>query len=216
MDLLIDWTGIALLAAIVLAVFCAIDKMTETTDNAVRWSVVFIGAGAVGQFCAGLAPYLATLWPALDAGRLAWAPYLDVPLFGGIAGLLFADRRQRLGQWARRVAVVLMWLAGAVVAISVMVLPARAQAPSPGAVRMDCQQLAKAVASAMVFRDVGADLKKLEASVRAHAGAQAGPHLEATLREIRRAWPLGQPPEETAFATYQRCTRQLGDMGREG
>lgn len=203
MDLLTELTGYALLAAIVLAVFCAIDKMTDTTDNAVRWSVVFIGAGAVGQL--------------FGAAAGGWAPYLDLALYGGIAGLLFADRRQRLGQWARRLAVALMWLAGAVVAISVMVLPARAQqAQAPGPVRMDCQQLAKAVASAMVFRDVGADLKKLEASVRAHAGAQAGPHLEATLREIRRAWPMDRPPEEVAFAVYQRCIQQLGDMGREG
>lgn len=200
MDLLTEWTGYALLAAIVVAVLCAIDKMSDITDNAVRWSVVLIGAGAVGQL--------------FGAATRDWAPYLDLALYGGVAGLLFADRRQRLGLWTRRAAVVLMWLAGAVVAISVMVLPARAQAP--GAVLMNCQNLAKAVASAMVFRDVGADVKKLEAHVRAQVGGTATPQIEATLREVRRMWATTLPPEEAAFAVYQRCTQQLGDMGREG
>lgn len=202
MDLLTEWTGYALLIALVLAVLCAVDKMTHTTDNVVRYAMALIGAAAVGQL--------------FGAAAKGWEPYLDLALYGGVAGLLFADRRQRLGLWARRTAVALMALASAVVVLAVMAMPARAQAPAPAPARMDCQLLAKAVSSAMIFRDVGADLKKFEAYVRASVGAPAGPLLESTLREVRRMWSTAQPPEEAAFAVYQRCIRQLGDMGREG
>jgi uncharacterized membrane protein len=80
---LISWTVNGLLAAVVVACACAFDKMSKATDNAVRWAMVFIGVGALGQLVGNLVE--------------GWDQYLDLLIFGGLAAFLYADRRGPFG-----------------------------------------------------------------------------------------------------------------------
>ena len=68
---------IALLTAIIAV--CAIARMDKATAHPVRFAIVLIGAGLLGE--------------ALAAFFTAWEPYFDALLYGGIAAYLLAGRR---------------------------------------------------------------------------------------------------------------------------
>lgn len=66
------------IAAAIIAV-CAIARMDQTTNHPVRFAIVLIAAGMIGE--------------ALAAFFTAWEPYFDALLYGGVAAYLLAGRR---------------------------------------------------------------------------------------------------------------------------
>lgn len=108
-------------------------------------------------------------------------------------------------------------LAVAAIAVVFAFSVSQAQTRKPAGVYFDCRELADAVGGFADFRDTGADLERvirmLHNSVRDSASKRPE-RYQVIEREIRRMWAEGLPYPEATQQLYERCVRQMGDMGR--
>lgn len=106
---------------------------------------------------------------------------------------------------------VILWLAAICFVILAIVRCSDAQAQ----VRVDCESFANAIGYFADMRDVRGGLEETVALAR-RRNSDLGEMESAVLeREIRRMWKEGLRREDAMWRVYQRCFKQMGDMGAD-
>lgn len=109
------------------------------------------------------------------------------------------------------------WRLWALTALALILIPVACQpvkAQTPTDTVFNCRALAEAIAPFADFRDAGADLPMVIAMLRERTQGINPARRAVVEREIRRLWLEGLPRLESAFQLYERCERQLGQMGQ--
>lgn len=109
------------------------------------------------------------------------------------------------------------WAILAVAAIGVVFACTVSQAQAQqGSSRLifDCKELSAIVGEYAEFRDAGASVDRVIGNLRPRLRNINQARFEVLARELRRMWTEALPADEAAFQLFQRCQRQLGDMGQ--